>query len=368
MRVLLLTSSMAAGGTERVASTLANAWVSRGDQVTLMPTFYGCDECFYELSTNVRLIYLSNFLSSRTRTFFNWLARLRALRRFITIERPDVIVSFLSNVNVTSIIASIGTGIPIVVCERVDPFAVPNSKIFFILCRLTYPLADALMLQTQVVANKYVSAGWPLRLVRVIPNPVPEQMLAAKKYISIGDKRRLLSVGRLDNEKQFSLLIKVFATLAANNHNWSLRIIGEGPLRQVLEQEIVSLNLSRRVELLGRSTNIAEELAQADAFVLNSAYEGFPNALLEAMAVGLPCVTFDCPSGPPEMSMEGQVALLVPLNDERALAHELERLMTDEDLRHSLGNKARISVMERYTLERVLERWDSLFEEVGVKH
>ena len=224
------------------------------------------------------------------------------------------------------------------------------------------------MLQTQAVANKYASAGWPLRLVRVIPNPVPEQMLTAKKHISIGDKRRLLSVGRLDNEKQFSLLIKVFATLAANNHNWSLRIIGEGPLRQVLEQEIVSLNLSRRVELLGRSTNIAEELAQADAFVLNSAYEGFPNALLEAMAVGLPCVTFDCPSGPREMSMEGQVALLVPLNDERALAHELERLMTDDDLRHSLGNKARISVMERFTLERVLERWDSLFEEVGAKH
>ena len=139
-------------------------------------------------------------------------------------------------------------------------------------------------------------------------------------------------------------------------------------MRQVLEQEIVSLNLSRRVELLGRSTNIAEELAQADVFVLNSAYEGFPNALLEAMAVGLPCVTFDCPSGPREMSMEGQVALLVPLNDERALAYELERLMMDDDLRHSLGNKARISVMERYTLERVLERWDSLFEEVGVKH
>jgi glycosyltransferase involved in cell wall biosynthesis len=193
-------------------------------------------------------------------------------------------------------------------------------------------------------------------------------MLDVKQNVSTGEKKRLLSVGRLDGQKQFGMLIKVFASLAANNHAWTLRIIGEGPLRLVLEQHIVALNLVGRVELMGLSENVVEELAQADAFVLTSAYEGFPNALLEAMAVGLPCVTFDCPSGPRDISMDGQVALLVPLNDERALAHELGRLMMDADLRRSLGNKARASVTERFALNRVLEQWDSLFEEVGVKH
>jgi glycosyltransferase involved in cell wall biosynthesis len=290
------------------------------------------------------------------------------LRRFIAAERPEVIVSFLSNVNVASIVASLGLGIRVVVCERIDPFAYPKSKFLWISCRLSYPLADALMVQTKSVAAKYASTRWPLRLVRVIPNPIPSQMVDIKKSVNKGEKKRLLSVGRLDGQKQFGTLIKVFVTLAANNNDWTLRIIGEGPLRLVLENQIVALNLVGRVELLGRLENVAEELAQADVFVLTSAYEGFPNALLEAMAVGLPCVTFDCPSGPRDLSLDGQVALLVPLNDERALAYELGRLMIDDNLRRSLGNKAQESVRDRFALNRVLEQWDSLFDEVGVKH
>ena len=106
-------------GAERVASTLANAWVSRGGQVILMPTFSGRGECFYELSPDVRFVYLADLVSSRARTFFNQLDRLRALRRFITTERPNVIVSFLSNVNVATIVASVGLGIPVIVSASI---------------------------------------------------------------------------------------------------------------------------------------------------------------------------------------------------------------------------------------------------------
>lgn len=359
---------MNSGGAERVASTLANAWSSRGDQVTLMPTFSGGGECFYRLSPDVHLVYLANLVSSRTRTFVNQLARLRTLRRFIAAERPDVIVSFLSNVNVAAIVASAGLGLPVIVCERVDPFALPTSRWLRIACRLTYPLANALMVQTHAVAAKYASSGWPLRRVRVIPNPVPDQMLDIQQHVSTAKKNRLLSVGRLAEQKQFGMLIKVFASLARRHSSWSLRIAGEGPLRSALQRQIFEFGLEGRVELLGRIKNIGEELAGADAFVLTSEYEGFPNALLEAMAVGLPCVTFDCPSGPREMSMEGKVALLVPVNDEQALGVALERLMLDDDLRHSLGSRARASVIERFALDKVLEQWDSLFEEAGAKH
>lgn len=368
MRILLLTSSMNSGGAERVASTLANAWVSRGDQVTLMPTFSGGGECFYKLSPDVRLVYLADLVSSRARTFVNQLARLRALRRFIATERPDVIVSFLANVNVATIVASAGLGIPVVVCERIDPFALPTSNLLRFACRFTYPLADALMVQTPAVATKYASSGWPLRRVRVIPNPVPGQMLDIQQHGGADEKKRLLSVGRLAEQKQFGMLIKVFASLARSHTNWFLTIAGEGPLRSALQRQIDELGLEGRVELPGRIKNIGEELARADAFVLTSEYEGFPNALLEAMAVGLPCVTFDCPSGPREISMDGQVALLVPVNDEPALGVALERLMLDADLRHCLGSRARASVIERFALDKVLEQWDSLFEEVRVKH
>ena len=367
MRIILLLSSLDTGGAERVACMLADAWSSRGDQVTLMPTFSGCGECFYQVSPGVRLVYLADFVSSRVRTFVNQLVRLRALRRFIAAERPDVIVSFLSNVNVAAVIASAGLGIPVIVCERTDPFVMPSSRLLRLACRLTYPLANALMVQTHAVATKYASSGLALSRVWVIPNPIPVQKLDMSQRAGVREMRRLLSVGRLAEEKQFGVLIKVFAGLARCYPTWSLRIVGEGPLRPVLQQQIVELGLDGRVELPGRTANIGKDLAAADAFVLTSKYEGFPNALLEAMASGLPCVTFDCPSGPREMSMDGEVALLVPLGDEQALGHALERLILDADLRQALGSLACASVMERFALAMVLEQWDLLFNEVRIK-
>lgn len=356
---------MSAGGAERVACTLANAWSSRGDQVTLMPTFSGGGECFYALSPEVRLVYLADLVSSRARTLVNLIVRLRALRRFIATERPEVIVSFLSNVNVAAVVASSGLGIPVIVCERTDPFVMPIPRLLRLACRFTYPFAAALMVQTHAVSTKYMSSGWVLRRVRVIPNPVLVQELDIKQHARVGEMKRLISVGRLDEGKQFGVLIKVFASLARHHPHWSLRIVGEGPLRSVLQQQIADLGLEERVELPGQTANIGEVLAESDAFVLTSKYEGFPNALLEAMAFGLPCVTFDCPSGPREMSMHGQTALLVPLNDEQALACALERLMLDADLRQTLGSLARASVMEHFVLEKVLAQWDLLFKEVG---
>ena len=131
--------------------------------------------------------------------------------------------------------------------------------------------------------------------------------------------------------------------------------------------QITDLGVADRVEMPGPTEAVGAELAEADAFVLTSRYEGFPNALLEAMAAGLPCATFDCPSGPREISMDGQVALLVPPDDEPALGQAIMRLMSDERLRQDLGNRAQASVLERFSLDRVMAQWDSLFEVLGVR-
>jgi GalNAc-alpha-(1->4)-GalNAc-alpha-(1->3)-diNAcBac-PP-undecaprenol alpha-1,4-N-acetyl-D-galactosaminyltransferase len=106
-------------------------------------------------------------------------------------------------------------------------------------------------------------------------------------------------------------------------------------------------------------------MAGADAFVMASKYEGFPNALLEAMGIGLPCVAFDCPSGPKEISRNGQDAMLVPLNDQKGLAASLRKVMGDAQWRQRLGEQGRDSVRERYSLQAVMTRWDQLFREVG---
>jgi GalNAc-alpha-(1->4)-GalNAc-alpha-(1->3)-diNAcBac-PP-undecaprenol alpha-1,4-N-acetyl-D-galactosaminyltransferase len=367
MKIILLISSMGSGGAERVASTLANAWAVRGDDVILMPTFSGRGECFYELSPKVRLIYLADLVASQNKTLTNQIKRLYTLRQFIKAEQPDVIISFLSNVNVAAILASLGLNIPVIICERTDPFVRPISRGLQLACRFTYPFAATLMVQTQAVAAKYQALGWSSKRLKVIANPISEQLLTIQRHTHSSTKKRLLSIGRLDDGKQFSLLINVFAKLAQRHPDWSLRIIGEGVLQTALQQQITELGLDSCVELAGRSATIGEELAVADIFALTSKYEGLPNVLLEAMMVGLPCVTFDCPSGPREITMDGQMALLIPLNNEKAFELELERLMLDANLRESLGKKGRASVISRFSLEKIMEQWDEIFQEIGVK-
>lgn len=367
MRILLLTSSLSVGGAERVACTLANAWALRGNEVVLMPTFSGRGECFYELSPDVRLEYLADRVLSGERSFANQFARLLALRRFIAKEKPTVIVSFLSNVNVATVIASAGLNIPLVICERTDPFVCPTPRALELARRFVYSYADVLMVQTQAVMSKYATSKLALPRIWMIPNPVPHQILGMIRQPPIAEKKQLLAVGRLSGEKQFDLLIRVFAILSQRHTDWSLRIVGEGSARSELQQQIATFGLESSIELPGRTANIGDELVKADAFVLTSRFEGFPNSLLEAMATGLPCVTFDCPSGPREISMDGQAALLVAPNDEPALELALERLMSDVNLRRTLGSQARTSVLERFSLEGVLEKWDSLFEAIGVQ-
>jgi glycosyltransferase involved in cell wall biosynthesis len=201
-----------------------------------------------------------------------------------------------------------------------------------------------------------------------MPNPIPEQMM---NIVHRGSHdfatRRLLGVGRLADQKQFNVLIRVFASLANRHSLWSLRILGEGPLRADLQRQIAELGLESRIKLAGVTSAIENEFVEADIFALTSKYEGFGMVLVEAMTVGLPCVTFDCPSGPREISMDGQVALLVTLNDEQALELALERLMVDADLRKTLGSQARASVIERFSLAKIIEQWDLLFQELGIQ-
>ena len=367
MKILLLVSSIAIGGAERVASTLANAWAIRGDNVILMPTYFEHCASFYELSSQIRLINLVELIKSPDCKRFFQVKRLLSLRAFILAEQPDVIISLLSNVNVVAIIASIGLNIPVIVCEHTDPFAAPIGPLHLLACTLSYPFASVLLVLTTGIAKKYAAHRVLLPKIHVLANPIPKEIdYVVNQGYDEKTMMRVLGVGRLDDGKQFSLLIRVFSKLAKRHQNWSLRIVGDGKLRACLQKKISSMGLDSRIELPGESVNIAEEYAQADVFALTSKYEGFPMVLLEAMAAGLPCVCFDCPSGPREITMDGQIGLLIPLNDEQAFEFSLEQLMLNSDFRKSLGMQARASVTERYSIHSILCQWNLLFQELGV--
>lgn len=368
MNIILLTSSMGGGGAERVATTLCNAWAARGDRVSLIATFSGGGAgTFYPISEAVEFAYLADKAGTKQKGIGGYVLRILTLRRLIRETAPDVIISFLPNVNLAALLSSAFLGIPVIICERSDPSGRSYPWTLKTLCRLSYRFADMLTVQTDAVATK-VSAIFPgMKKVRTIPNPLPEGVLyATPKQVERECPRKvLLSLGRLSPEKQIGRLLNAFAVVAPSLPDWDLHIYGEGRLQAELEQQILDAGLAGRAMLMGPTDQPWEVMSHADAFVMVSAYEGFPNALLEAMGIGLPCVVFDCPSGPREITSNGHDALLVPLNDQDGLAAALASMMGDTGLRRSFGERARESVRRRFSLRSVLREWDGFFMEVG---
>lgn len=371
MKIVFLVSSLGSGGAERVASTLVNAWVDRGDEVSLVATFSGRGECFYRINDKVTLVYLADSAGKTGKSLGAYYARLIALRRLLRASHADVVISFLTNVNMWAIIGTRGLKMPVIVCERSNPlYAKVKLKMLWMLARrLLYPLAACVVVQGEDMVEPFKKLVPGVKSLVVMPNPLPPELVrprTVKTGRKKGDGGRIISMGRLVGLKQYADLIRVFSTISCSMPHWELWIYGEGPLHMQLEKLIKELHLEQRVYLAGRSSSPWDEMAKSDIFVLTSAWEGFPNALLEAMALGVPTVAFDCPSGPRAITEDGRIGLLVPANDWKAMADALTLLVSDEALRVDLGRRASDSVCERYSLTRILAMWDDVFRRIVV--
>jgi len=366
MRIVLLTSSLNSGGAERVASTLCNAWAARGDHVTLIPTFSGGGSPFYKINQNVELVYLADVVGGKNKNILSFIQRLYVLRRLIQSKNPDVVISFLPNVNVAAILAMAFLKTPLLIGERTDPTSRSYPLFWKLACRFTYRFADILTVQTESVANKIGPLYPGLKKIRSISNPLPDDIVL-RQHKPANDRKVLLSLGRLATEKQVDHIITAFSRLASDFSDWVLYIYGEGLEMSSIEKQVQSLQLQGRVLIKGPTSNPWDVMSNSSIFIMTSKFEGFPNALLESMGVGLPCIAYDCPSGPRDITRGGVDAILVPLNDEHSLTQAMKDLMGNPALRRSLGVKARESVLQRYQLSSVVGRWDELFGEVGVK-
>jgi glycosyltransferase involved in cell wall biosynthesis len=368
MNLLFFIHSLQSGGAERVTANLANYWAAKGWCVAVV-TLTSSASDFYTLHPDVQRIGLDaagssdNLVASITSN----LHRVAALRRVLKDTQPDVALSMMSTANILLALASLG--LKELVCvgsERTYPPMMPLGRIWRALRARLYGQLDAVVALT-IESERWLQKHTNTRCIPVIPNaatwPLPLQMPVLPPPKRVVGKRILLAVGRLGKEKGFHHLIQVFQQLEKAYPNWQLFIIGEGPQRKALEAQVLSASLEDRVFLPGRAGNLGQWYETADLYVMSSSFEGFPNTLVEAMAHGLPAVSFDCETGPRDIIRNEVDGLLVPAGDLTAMVGALRQLMSDTTLRARMGSRAE-EVRERYSLERVTSMWEQLFKDV----
>lgn len=355
---------MQGGGAERVAALLCNAWVSQGHDVTLVPTFSGRGTCVYDLDARVRLLYLADVVGKQGTSLTLKLGRLRAIRSMIRQKAPDAVLSFLTHVNVAVLLAALGLRVPVVVAERTYPPAMPVGALLSRLRRLTYQRARAVVMQTargeQWLSKDIRNAtGIIIANPCVHPLPISQPIVEPADHLPVG-RRVILAVGRISEEKGYTALVAAFAALAASFRDWDLVILGDGPQRESLEHQIGMLGLAARVKLPGRVGNLHDWYPKADVYAMSSRFEGFPNTLMEAMAYGVPPVSFDCKTGPSDLIQDGVNGRLVPVDSGgEGLQAALRGMMEDEWKRQAMGDAAR-QVRERYRFSRIISAWNSV--------
>jgi glycosyltransferase involved in cell wall biosynthesis len=357
MKIAMVISSMSLGGASRVMSILANCWARRGDDVVIITLDMPEADAFV-LHPAVRRVGLDlmGYSHGPVAALMNNQKRLRGLRHAIAASRAPVVLSFEDRTNVMVMFATLGMRVRQVICERTDVTRHRIGRLWPVLRRLSYPLATALVVQTRALVPWARSVMFGARRVHVLPNPVPMEAFASASRGARG--HTLVSVGRLEPEKGYDVLLRAFARVAPEFPDWDLVIAGDGTQREPLAALVRALGLAGRARLAGHIAEPGTVLAEGAIFVMASRYEGFPNALLEAMASGLPVISTAC-VGSCELVAEGVSGILVPVEDDEALAAGLRRLISDEKLRDRFGRNA-LAAARRYALDSVIHEWDAV--------
>jgi glycosyltransferase involved in cell wall biosynthesis len=351
-RIALFISSLQKGGSERVMVNLAEDFYKNNFEVIIVTQYKKDVE--YDINPKIRRVYSepdeSLLAESRLHNFH---IRLKTLREIWKAYKPDIILSFLGKNNLMAIASSALLPSKTVVSVRGEPTMEYEGFLMRLLARLMFRFADGVILQTKQ-SKKFFPKAVRKKAV-IMSNPLNPEFLN-KRYI--GERENVIvTVGRLDENKNQSMLIHAFSKIAAEFPKLKLVIYGDGEYKEKLEDLVRAKNLMDRVELAGSIDDVAGHICNARIFALTSNTEGMPNTIIEAMAVGLPVVSTDCPcGGPAELIEDGVNGLLVPVGDAFALADAFRKILEDDALEQSLGENA-AKITQKLSPDKVNKEW-----------
>ncbi len=348
MRILFVQGGFNGGGAEKIVAMLATHRAALGDEVHVAGAYCPPEGSFYPYPDSVTLHVMG--MEGRGPVQYR---RLRHIGGLIKSLKPDVVVSFLTKVNVIALIATLTSRVPVIISERNNPKAQGGRKFWTNLqdilgrrCQaMVFPTDDLLRDSVPALRNKGV----------VIANPCLPIADAPTGDLS---GKRIVAVGRLTEQKGFDVLIKAMSSVVANHPDASLTIFGDGPDRSALEAQVAEQILGSVVSLPGKSERPGGWFFDADLLVASSRYEGFANVVAEAAVSKLPVVTTDCDYGPRETIRDGVNGSLVPVDDAKALADEISRVLSTPDVFPEL-HAAALAVRERLKPETILGAWDA---------
>ena len=353
--------SLHKGGAERVFVNLADFFLGEGYQVTMVTQYRYPDEEEYALPSGIKRVLSDlNAEELSNSRIVNFYRRVRKLHRIWKIEQPDLVLSCIGKNNFMAIVTTMFTKtrpVVSVVGEAKEEY--PN-RLMRILANLLFPHAAGVVLQTartRCFFNKKIQ-----RRAVILPNSLNPDFIKPR-YEGEGDKR-IVAVGRLDANKNHEMMIRAFAALKDKYPEYTLTIYGEGELRKFLEDLVEQLGISERVFLPGLIPDVARQIERAGLFLLTSYSEGVSNALIEALASGLPVISTDVPSGGTvELITDGENGLIIPAGDGQALEEAMDKLLGDPAYAERLGVEA-AKIQKRLAPERVNRLWQEFFDGV----
>jgi glycosyltransferase involved in cell wall biosynthesis len=355
MKVMFYLNALGMGGAEKVVTNLANQFVEHGDLCVVVTSNYA--EIERTLDRRVKRIALfekrlNNNIVERNVILF------KRLRKQIKQEKPDVVISFMGEPNFRMLFSSVGLPIKRVVSIRNDPNHEYPSLFKRWLAKFLYRFADGVVFQTQEAKEWFPKSIQ--RRSKIIFNQVEEIFFQTSFS---GEHRDIILTGSLEPRKNHKLLIDAFSQIADQVEE-NIYIYGKGSNEEREKEYIRQAKMEDRIFLMGPTKDVANTIKSSKLFILSSDYEGMPNALMEAMALGLPCISTDCPCGGPRVLFGKELhECLFPVKDTDKLAELMLSLLKDQQKLNEIGQIAKIKA-EAFRPEVIFEDWRSYISSI----